>query len=106
MWYSSPSWEKKPDTWLGNRAAAMGTTFMFLRRAAGMAPPSEATTLPRGSVTRKIALALEIFDHSSLAVSRMVAWSPVPNARRPSGSVLRMLLTEDSNSARDFHNDV
>ena len=37
-------------------------------------------TLPRGSVTRKMGLKSEILDHSSLAVSSMVALSPVLNA--------------------------
>src|SRR5579871_1201370 len=79
---------------------------MFLRSAGGMAPPNEAITRPRGSVTRKMASAREIFDHNSPAVSWIVAWSPVPNASRTSGSLLRMLLTDDNSSTREFHNDV
>ena len=53
----------------------------------------------------KIASASEMRDHSSPAVSRIVASSPVPNAARTSDIVLRTRLTDESRSARDFQSD-
>ena len=40
-----------------------------------------------------MALASEILDHSSPALSWMVAWSPVPNAARTPGMALMSRLT-------------
>src|SRR5450432_3229773 len=94
-----------PEDCFGKSLAAARTLAASSCGAAIGTPPSEAITFPCGSVTRNMALSCEIRDQSSVAVSRMVASSPVPKAARTSDMPLRIKLTEDNWCARACHRD-
>ena len=70
----------KPAAWCGNWLPGGPNATGRSGPSAGVTPPREAITRPLGSVTRKSAFWSEILAHSSPAVSRIVAWSPVLNA--------------------------
>ena len=76
-----------------------------MRSDGAVTPPSDAITMPRGSVTRNSPADVEIRDHNSLALSRMVAWSRVPNAARTSDMLASSRLTEFNSSLRVSHSD-
>ncbi len=95
----------KPAAWRGNWLAAARTTGRSRLSGELGTPPSEAITRPLGSVTRNSAFSSEILAHSSPAVSRMVAWSPVLKAARTSDMPLKIKLPLPSISPRDFHSD-
>ena len=93
---------QNPDACAGKRDATAATASLL---AGGSVPPSEAITRPFGSVTKKTALAGDTRPHTSDAVSRIVAVSPVLNAARTSGIPLMTRLIDPRDSARVFQTD-
>src|ERR1035438_6167380 len=93
------------DDCCGNRASADCTRSRSLRSEGAVTPPNDAITLPRGSVTRNSPADVEIRDHNSLALSRMVAWSRVPKAARTSDMPASRRLTEFNSPVRASHRE-